>query len=125
MKYAKGITWIDDCRIPFKDENINFNTIQRGKLYGRNSYNESITEGNTPHYKPEGRFPPNLLVSDDMLNDGSVSKTNTKGQKRSEKRSWKYTSIDEYTTMDSINDKGSNSRYYDLDLWFKELLNKI
>ena len=122
MIYSKGISWIDDCRIPFKNESdktINHNT-RPGSFVGSVGSSETIYTENTT-----GRFPPNLLVSDDMLNDGSVSKTNTKGQKRSEKRSWKYTSIDEYTTMDSINDKGSNSRYYDLDLWFKELLNKI
>ena len=87
MKYSKGITWINDCRIPFKNENISFNTIQRGKLYGRNSYNKSITEGNTPHYKAEGRFPPNLLVCDTLLD--------------------------------------TNSRYYDLDLWFNNLIENL
>jgi hypothetical protein len=43
MNYSKGISWFDDCRIPFVD-------------------NETNTQG---------RFPANLLVSDDMLNDGS------------------------------------------------------
>ena len=88
MRYSKGICWVDDTRIPYKDENISFNTIQRGKLYGRNSYNKSITEGNTPHYKTEGRFTPNLLVCDYIVNK-------------------------------------DNSRYYDLDLWFNHLIQKL
>jgi len=123
MTYSKGISWLDDTRIPFVDtEDIDFNTTQKGKVYGRNSLNESITERNTTHYSKEGRFTPNLLVSDDMLNDGKVSKTNTKGQIRSEKRNWIYTGENKNNKMNNITDKGSNSRYYDIDLWFNKLI---
>jgi len=47
---GKGISWFDDCRIPYKDEEIYDNSKQ-------------------------GRFPANLLVSDDVLNDGKVRKS--------------------------------------------------
>jgi len=133
MKYAKGIMWLDDCRIPFEDI-PNPATNPKYRLEGNYKMPEKgkISEGSITQFRSSlneidvrGRFTPNLLVSDDMLNDGNISKTNTKGQKRSEKRSWKYTSIDEYTTIKSIKDKGTNSRYYDLDLWFDKMLERL
>ena len=97
MNYSKGITWFDDCRIPFVDD-VNINAIQNqnekgdiyggGKGYHKKGYQNKV-------YKPEGRFPANLLCSDDMLNDGSVSKS------------------------------GSNSRYYDIHKWFNKLLDEL
>lgn len=89
MNYSKGISWFDDCRIPFVDENIDFNTIlKQSEKNGTYKGRLFETEIEKKHYKPEGRFPANLLVSDDMLNDGSVS----------------------------------NSKYYNIDAWFDNLL---
>ena len=121
MSYSKGIMWLDDCRIPFVDEGwvrkYDENSVKDNPYHGVNgSTRDGIVENNT------GRFTPNLLVCGDVLNDGSVSKTNTKGQTRSEQRSWNYTSIEEETKMSVIQDKGTNSRYYDLDLWFDKML---
>jgi hypothetical protein len=89
VNYSKGICWIDDCRIPFVDEN---GWIRN---YTENSKTDNAYHGKNPSKRigkkcnTEGRFPANLLVSDDMLNDGS---------------------------------KGTNSRYYDIDVWFDNLL---
>jgi hypothetical protein len=122
--YSKGISWINDVRIPFVD-NIDLEQKQNQKTNGdkygggKGFHKEPII---MQMYKPQGRFPANLLVSDDMLNDGVISKTNTKGQIRSEKRNWNYTSVDDYTKMSVINDKGSNSRFYDIDRWFNNLI---
>lgn len=92
MNYSKGITWFDDCRIPFVDtEGINLDK-ELGKQEGGTIYGGGkgfYRTENLKEYKPEGRYPPNLLVCDDMLNDGN---------------------------------KGTNSRYYDIDLWFNNLL---
>ena len=124
--YSKGISWINDCRIPFVDENIDFNSTQKGKVYGRNSLNESITERNTTHYNNEGRFPANILVSDDMLNDGIVngggSYSGIKQRKRNrhfKERGQNYGSAE---SPDNYGDKGSNSRYYNIDKWFENLI---
>ena len=129
MNYSKGISWIDDCRIPFTNENINFNTTQKGKVYGRNSYEESNTERNSTHYKPEGRFPANLLCSDDMLNDGCISKSqkgrNDLGKPTYTGNSLLNSSTKMNNTERGFDDKGSNSRYYDIDIWFDELLDKL
>jgi len=132
MNYSKGISWFDDCRIPFEDKGgINFDALQRqnelGDIYGggKGFHKKHINK----LYKTEGRFPANLLVSDDMLNDGSVSNSSggkgektlgTLGRNGIYNKGW---GKDE--TADGLGgygDKGSNSRYYDIDKWFDNLL---
>ena len=77
MNYSKGITWFDDCRIPFVDggwgkrHNKEYPEWKGGKNF---THGEQHLEQND-----NGRFPANLLCSDDMLNDGSVSKSKSGG----------------------------------------------
>jgi len=95
MNYSKGISWIDNCRIPFADEGENTNnwTSTRNKKPEKTG---NFFRGDTggPRMDTQGRFPANLLCSDDVLNDG-------------------------------LSDQGTNSRYYDIDKWFDYLLNKL
>ena len=127
MIYSKGISWFDDCRIPFVDD-VNVNAIQNqnekgdiyggGKGYHKKGYQNKV-------YKPEGRFPPNLLVSDDMLNDGII--TGGKDFKiQNKKEQTIYGGGKGFISKEKRvikQDKGTNSRYYDIDLWFNNLLN--
>jgi hypothetical protein len=116
--YSKGITWIDDCRIPFVDEKLSrpINDANND-VYGKYK-----SFGNT--IEPQGRFPANILVCDDMLNDGSIGKgsgvekmtVNNHSQTESK---YQYSKIKKQF---SIADKGSNSRYYDIDKWFNNLI---
>ncbi len=70
MIYSKGISWFNDCSIPFVDENINFD--MKANRNKRIDFFKGIkNEYRNTEYKQQGRFPPNLLVCDDMLNDGS------------------------------------------------------
>jgi hypothetical protein len=123
--YSKGISWINDCRIPFVDEVI-LNTKQKqsknvdskwGAYHNRGFENEM--------YKPQGRFPANILVSDDMLNDGNIGQNNSKNQEWGLKDDFK---VNEYliglkkSGISRIADKGSNSRYYNIDKWFDNLI---
>ena len=124
MRYSKGITWIDDCRIPFKDEeDIDFNALER-----KGDNNEILYKGGftkkyeTTYYKTEGRFTPNLLVCDDVLNDGVISKSSDNKWIGGKEKNWEgHTN----KRIHTYSDKGSNSRYYDLDLWFNHLINKL
>ena len=133
--YSKGIMWLDDCRIP-TTENLN------GGGYGGNNMGTAVyalSDGRKTlptnklskddYQQPQGRFTPNLLVCDDMLNDGSIGK----GQKnpRIQKTTRRYgennfTNGGLFTPEGNItatyNDMGSSSRYYDLDLWFDKML---
>jgi hypothetical protein len=121
IKYSKGICWLDDCRIPTTEllgreqkSSHNYAMLQGG-------YNDGFWD-NT---KGLGRFTPNLLVCDDMLNDGikpnkghrakgKVSGYGEFGGGKSE-----YHGVGEYMEVDS------KSRYYDLDLWFDKLIKEL
>ena len=134
MKYAKGIMWLDDCRIPFVDEADIQSAIQYGntdgvKIYGRNSYNKSITTfEEKPKPSPKGRFTPNLLVCDDLLNDGSVGgggKMKKSGFRIGGKSDISVGLNGKKEAPDNYGDKGTNSRYYDLDTWFDKIIDEI
>ena len=130
MKYAKGIMWLDDCRIPFVDsdkETINFD---RPRL--REKKDEWIMSGgkrwddpDVKEYNQQGRFTPNLLVCDDLLNDGikpnkghrAKSKVTGYGEFGGGKS--EYHGIGEYMEVDS------KSRYYDLDKWFDKVIDNL
>ena len=115
--------WLDDCRIPFVDE---------GEDTTRGKYENKVQVGimaDRPNIKfvgsfddsaKQGRFTPNLLVCDDMLNDGSVSKTNN-GKRHNKTTQMFYGKGEHYYT----GDKGSNSRYYDLDKWFDNMIDNL
>lgn len=124
IKYSKGVCWISDCRIPFVDE-VNLEKklpIQNGgTIYGggKGFYRtEEIRE-----YKSGGRFTPNLLVCDDMLNDGVITK-----------QSKRYYNVGtggqgfygvKSNGIPQQGDSGSSSRYYDLDLWFDKIIDNL
>ena len=117
--WSKGISWIDDCRIPFVDEKDIPNDMDKRHLTSdrifleREGYKPFLYQQNT-----QGRFPANILVSDDMLNDGSMSKTNN-GKRDNKITQMFYGKGEHYYT----GDKGTNSRYYDIDKWFDKILN--
>lgn len=98
IKNGKGITWLDDCRIPIQkgdephggygDEVIGFGPFD-------NKAAAKWKESPSAHM---GRFPANILVSDDILNEGKI----LSGSKL-------------------IPEKNSSfSRYFDLDAWAAE-----
>ena len=78
MRYSKGICWVDDTRIPFVDEGDIPNDMDKTHLDGRNFYTQ-VYNGFMYKQNKEGRYTPSLLVCDDMLNDGNVSKSNSGG----------------------------------------------
>jgi hypothetical protein len=124
--YSKGISWIDDCRIPFVDDiDLEQTTHQKtnGDKYGggKGFHKEPIV---MQMYKPQGRFPANILVSDDMLNDGNISKGGRMINLSNPYDFYEGTQKT-YTIQcaQQIDDKGTNSRYYDIDKWFEKLLN--
>jgi hypothetical protein len=117
--------WLDDCRIPFVDEvrTIPIHSDDKktdGTLFGLHPTIQHKREITT-----EGRFTPNLLVCDDMLNDGikpnkghrSKSKVTGYGEFGGGKS--EYHGIGEYMEVDS------KSRYYDLDKWFDKVIDEI
>ena len=124
--------WLDDCRIPFVDENTSRKqTPVSVEVYGWANHKGLI--GSFDDSAKQGRFTPNLLVCDDMLNDGVITQYN---KTREDKGNYLGGHRKEYvgTTDNDVvkqikgqffSDKGSNSRYYDLDLWFDKMLEKL
>lgn len=104
MKNGKGVSWFDDCRIPTSDSD-KYDLEQReiSKAHGiqnDDSFLDQIHDADAKHgVQDKGRYPANVIVSDDSLNNGVET---------------------ESITYDcGYNDKGSFSRYYDLDRWWK------
>lgn len=131
--YSKAISWIDDCRIPFVDDGDKSSAKPQGKIITGTKENVRFqyTEDKTRYELPDkqntqGRFPANILVSDDMLNDGVISGENkiqtimekTKGSKI-------YGSGSGLPAQGEFQvkyDKGTNSRYYNIDKWFEKII---
>ena len=117
--------WLDDCRIPFVDEPDP--SAKRYQSY-RNVDNLYGGYGDTHNdYKEQqGRFTPNLLVCDDMLNDGNIGGNNSNKfyEPQYEDTSNIYGKYKKLQ-VSQYKDKGTNSRYYDLDKWFDKVINEI
>ena len=141
MRYAKGIMWLDNCRIPF----VETDPLQSGDRSDRNvmmgwktdSYVNGVGNNTLPPEQaqgsPLGRFTPNLLVCDDMLNDGIIYKSgdgsgNMELININDAHHFSYENPNrKITKMKGVqyNDKGTNSRYYDLDKWFDKIIDNL
>jgi len=96
----KGITWLDDCRVPYESEaDINSATYggYEGKHIDHTEGKFGMRGSKNIKANSEGRFPANLLCSDDVLNDG----------------------------FGGYGDSGSFSRYFSLDAWWNNQLKKL
>jgi len=135
MRYSKGIMWLDDCRIPFVDitDRGSVDRSDRNVMMGwkTDTYVNGVGNNTLPPEQAKGndkgRFTPNLLVCDDMLNDGSVSKSSGNND-----YNWDLSNNNNPTKITKniksgihFTDKGTNSRYYNLDLWFNKMLDEI
>jgi hypothetical protein len=126
--YSKGVSWIDDCRIPFENDKDNNTT--------RGQYENKVQVGimaDRPNIKfvgsfddsaKQGRFPANILVCDDMLNDGVISKTLKSNGANRTKEQTIYGGGKGFPTWNAGHngDSGSSSRYYNIDKWFENLI---
>ena len=126
--YSKGISWINDCRIPFVDEG----DAWKGRIGG---FQDLYVGGTCKKHNEDntrGRFPANILVSDDMLNDGKMYKSGeVKLHHKRNKTLGEYQG-NAYGKFNNVNedlnyenyygDKGTNSRYYNIDKWFDNLI---
>jgi hypothetical protein len=121
--------WLDDCRIPH-NEPIKIMKPQDG---GNKVYQQAGRREETTELKQQGRFTPNLLVCDDMLNDGIIYKSgdgsgNMELININDAHHFSYENPNrKITKMKGVqyNDKGTNSRYYDLDKWFDKVIDGL
>ena len=123
--------WLDDCRIPFVNEGDMPNNMDKTHLDGRNFYTQ-VYNGFMYNQNTQGRFTPNLLVCDDMLNDGIIYKSGDgkSGMKLINHNVNNFAvgedcSFHKESKTVHYGDKGSNSRYYDLDKWFDNIIDSL
>ena len=141
MANAKGITWLDDGRMPFDttdEPNIRLNAKNHitSNLAGIECFNKIGDNDRSPtkdrneflhdlgNLNSSGRFPANLLVSDDALNDG-VNLVCGKCSKNTHGSDWHGASFGGGKESAYIGDSGSFSRYFDLDAWWDERIKHL
>jgi hypothetical protein len=127
--YSKGVCWVGDCRIPYVDDKDMTlpdyaNKVQQDKPKHTSG---AMTGGINKMLvcNTQGRFTPNLLVCDDMLNDGSVNKSRDRKKPSNTITKPNINFGGGIKDNNEYSDKGTNSRYYDLDLWFDKMLEKL
>ena len=137
LKNGKGITWLDDGRIPYQSDkdrdsaifgtqtdirgnNYNINRPSEGNIFNRNVLSSEI-----------GRFPANLLIQDDVLDIGVDFKSpsgyvnrkprNDETVFNSQNAGFKP----ENTHESGYGDSGDLSRYFSLDSWYSKNIEKL
>tara|TARA_A100001037_G_scaffold160116_1_gene144277 strand:+ start:8888 stop:10327 length:1440 start_codon:yes stop_codon:yes gene_type:complete len=131
LKNGKGVTWLGDCRIPY-EENCR---LEKGGSYvgnrtGSNAksfYQQGNENIDYDEPLPKGRFAANLIVQDDVLNDGKVTKS-TGGVNEGKLGNRVYGNYENKTigsNAGGCGDEGSFSRYYDLDAWWESRIKQL
>lgn len=133
---GKTLTWLDDCRIPYHSEQDKGDVERFDKSGNLSTYRKWSQDHGydilkkipfKPEVNQKGRFPANLLVSDDVLNDGSIKKSGFRTQISQEAmdntaEGYHRKNSSMYVNKERIiqyNDSGSYSRYFSLDAWSK------
>ena len=119
--YSKGVSWIDDCRIPFVDENLNGGAYSKTENVAHQSWGYKPKINKNEYKEPQGRFPANILVCDDMLNDGIITKQSQRTYKPTDNSASLFGNSPQAHGT-GIGDSGSSSRYYNIDKWFENLI---
>ena len=132
-----GVTWLDDGRIPYRSE--------KDKESSRFGIQADITSGGYGTKRPSdgnimatnvlssetGRFPANILVNDDVLNDGVVRKggggivSPPSGRFSGLTYNGGVATDGDERPFDGYDDEGSASRYFDLDAWWEERIESM
>ncbi|MCK5012563.1 MAG: site-specific DNA-methyltransferase [Candidatus Omnitrophica bacterium] len=140
---GKGITWLDDGRIPFQSgkdvpgissyPDIRNGGVSEGDKMWISASNRSreVLEGREYSPSQKGRFPSNILVCDDALNDGIMRKgggsivTPPSGRFSGLTYNGGIATDGDERPFDGYDDEGSASRYFDLDAWWEERIESM
>jgi len=130
LKNRKGITWLDDCRIPYDSgatPSVGGRHNIKGRRIGAGNGEYGFKSLEAPQVNSNGRFSANLLASDDVLNDG---KKISYGNKPYSYRGKQYNvegfiKNNQPKAPSNYGDSGSFSRYFDLDKWGEEKIKQL
>ena len=120
LKNRKGCVWFDNCRIPTTQPHANRDRTGEATKSKRYSEKGSTNFAAIPGPRggdARGRFAANLLVSDDVLNDGQVRSSCRSTKKHSAYKGKSTTRMlrGDSSPDNQYDDSGSFSRYFDLD----------
>ena len=126
LKHGTGGINIDGTRIPYKGETPNIGgraKHTRGEGYGFKA------QGDEAQANTDGRFPANLISTDNALDDGEVRKTGniTKDIDRTKSKTVYKDSFNQMgvSKLRHTGDSGSFNRYFDIDQWFEQNLKNL
>ncbi|MEM3414793.1 MAG: DNA methyltransferase [Thermoproteota archaeon] len=129
LKNRHGISWLDDCRIPYKQD------IESG--WAKSGANGSVGYLNTDTFKirpisaeeiieknSKGRFPANIIVSDNAIDIGENHKAGSyKGEGSGQGGIWnKSVGL---PAGKEYGDEGDLSRYFSLDAWWEQKVKEL
>lgn len=121
---GKGVTWLGDCRIPYEGDSDIWKDheatgLSKVKFFGNEDtvLKKSAVGG--------GRFPANLLVSDNILDNGINYKTGSiNGVMNSKNTSVCYGKYNPIHRTHKASE-GSFSRYFSLDAWWSKKISEL
>lgn len=135
-KVQKGCINVDECRIPINENDPNHRPNLSNYIYDKTKHNYTsykiggyMQDNGTQNSK--GRYPANLIVSDNCLDTGEIKCS--KYGKQTTKSINPFTPNIDYKNICIKGDfenpyyksVGDFSRYFDLDLWFSEKLKQL
>ena len=130
LKNGKGITWLDDGRIPYQSDSDKNGAIW-GKdaeisVYGWAGGKDHKGENDGRLSSDKGRFPANLLVQDNVLDNGIISKSGGVGGRSMHGRGEGYGFKPMGDASPELpSDEGSLSRYFSLDAWYAKNIEEL
>jgi len=113
LKYGTGAIDIDGTRIPLQDE------VKRGG-FGNGGIGFGGGDAKNVEWKEDtqGRFPANIICTDDALNDGVIEKGIFGGNSNAGSGMFKFgEDNNKIGKKCGFGDSGSKSRYFDIDVW--------
>ena len=119
-----GGTWLDDCRVPYKNDKW-MEAHYPHKTQGYNASSYKIDYQRESMSNPTGRFPANIIVSDNALDIGikTISSSYRPPDKGGTGNSLLFAHKE--GGIRGYNDSGDLSRYFDLDFWFENKLKEL
>lgn len=113
LKHGTGAIDIDGCRIPTATPQKKWET-PRGGIWQTKPEEKAELVDNL-----QGRFPANIICTDDALNDGVMTKSSGNYKRGANGGAWHGTALQhkEGESVVDFCDSGSKSRYFDIDVW--------
>lgn len=126
LKNGKGVAWFHECRIPTKENLGRLNPdITSSVSYGGGNLEKGQSKQYGKPIEKQGRFPANLIVQDNVLDCGRITKSVGGRAGNSKAYSGGYGEDFYGDTTPGLNDEGDFSRHFSLDLWWEKKLKEL